>query len=139
MHFECFAQLFTILTFCRCVSYTACTIYLGPIRFKQLKTTSTDSVVSTHSLSATPLWKIVNQLNMRHYCRKWGLWKALQNIWNASVLWSKDFTSIHTFQKDICCKILAISTFQEFDIVLLTVQKDHRWLYDSGAQNNPLL
>ena len=36
MHFEYFAQLFTILAFCRCVSYSADQIYLDPTRFKQL-------------------------------------------------------------------------------------------------------
>ena len=37
LHFECFAQLFTILAFCRCVSYSADKIYWDPIRFKQLQ------------------------------------------------------------------------------------------------------
>ena len=36
MHFKYFAQLFTILAFCRCVSYSADQIYLDPTRFKQL-------------------------------------------------------------------------------------------------------
>ena len=37
MHFEYFKQLFTVLTFCRCVSYSADKIYLDPIGFKELK------------------------------------------------------------------------------------------------------
>ena len=36
MHFEYFAQLFTILASCRCVSCSADQIYEDPTRFKQL-------------------------------------------------------------------------------------------------------
>ena len=40
------------------------------------------------------IWLDLNkscQLNMRHICRKWGLWKIVQNILNALILWFRDF------------------------------------------------
>ena len=63
--------------------------------------------------SQLKLWKILSQLNMRHFCRKWGLWKVVQNTWNASILWFRDFIQI--------CKQ---STIRIWTIVLDTIQNE---------------
>ena len=55
MHLEYFEQFFKILNFCRRVSYSANKIYLDSIRFKQLKTTFTDTPPRTHFISGPNL------------------------------------------------------------------------------------
>ena len=51
------------------------------------------------------------ELNMRHICRKWGFWKVVQNIWNTSILWFRDYEFLNIFLSFILCNF-SVQTLQ---------------------------